>query len=90
MSVQGGYTVRIKRSAEKEMDRLPARTFERVTRAILGLERNPRPPGSQKLRGVQDYRLRVGQYRILYTIDDHERVVEIIAVGHRRDVYRGI
>ena len=65
MSAQAGYTVRIKRSAEKEMDRLPARTFERVAQAILRLERDPRPPGSQKLRGVQDYRLRVGQYRIL-------------------------
>ncbi|MCP4250211.1 MAG: type II toxin-antitoxin system RelE/ParE family toxin [bacterium] len=90
MSAKAGYTVRIKRSAEKEMDRLPARTFERVAQAILGLERDPRPPGSQKLRGVPDYRLRVGQYRILYGIDDRKRVVEVIAVGHRRDVYRGI
>ena len=90
MSTQGGYTIHIKRSAEKEMDRLPARTFKRVTQAILRLERNPRSPGAQKLRGVQDYRLRVGQYRILYAIDDRKRVVEIIAVGHRRDVYRGI
>jgi len=90
MSRRRAYTIRIKRSAEKEMDRLAARTFERVTQAILSLERDPRPVGSRKLRGVQDYRLRVGQYRILYTIDDPERIVEIIAVGHRRDVYRGI
>jgi len=90
MSSRRGYTVRIKRSAEKEMDRLPARTFERVAQTILRLEHDPRPPGSQKLRGVQDYRLRVGQYHILYAIDDRERVVEVIAVGHRRDVYRGI
>ncbi len=90
MSVRGAYTVRIKRSAEKEMDRLPAPTFDRVTQAILRLERDPRPPGSHKLRGMQDYRLRVGQYRILYAIDDRKRVVEVIAVGHRRDVYRGI
>ena len=90
MSKGGDYTVRVKRSAEKEIDRLPARAFERVAQAILSLERDPRPPGAKKLRGVQDYRLRVGQYRILYTIDDREQVVEIIAVGHRRDVYRGI
>lgn len=90
MSARGRYTVCIKRSAEKEMDRLSARTFERVAEVILRLERDPRPPGTQKLRGVQDYRLRVGQYRILYVIDDRERVVEVIAVGHRRDVYRGI
>ena len=54
MSARGRYAVRIKRSAEKEMDRLPARTFERVAQAILKLEHDPRPPGSQKLRGVQD------------------------------------
>jgi len=50
MSTQRDYTVRIKRSAEKEMERLPARTSERVTQAILRLERNSRPPGPQKLR----------------------------------------
>ena len=75
MSAKGGYTVRIKRSAEKEMDRLPDRTFEQATRAILALERDPRPQGSHKLRGVQDYRLRIGQYRILYTIKDRDRIV---------------
>lgn len=90
MSKAGGYTVRIKRSAEKEMDLLPARTFERMAQAILKLEREPRPKGSRKLRGMQDYRLRVGEYRILYSIDDEARVVEVIAVGHRREVYRGI
>jgi len=61
-----------------------------VARAILHLEGDPRPKGSRKLRGVEEYRLRVGQYRILYAIDDHERVIDVIAVGHRREVYRGI
>lgn len=90
MSKERGYTVLIKRSAEKEMDRLARRTFERVAGAILKLERDPRPKGSRKLRGVQDYRLRVGEHRILYCIDDDKRVVEVIAVGHRREVYRGM
>ena len=90
MSKGRGYTILIKRSAEKEMDRLPARAFERLTRAIPKLERDPRPKSSKKLRGVQDYRLRVGEYRILYRIDDDDRVVEVIAVGHGREVYRGI
>ena len=85
-----GYIVRIKRSAEKEMDRLPESVFERLVEAILSLERDPRPRGAKKLRGVEDYRLRVGQYRILYSVEDRERVVVISAVGHRRDVYRGI
>ena len=72
------------------MDRLPARTFERVTQAILRLERDPRPRGSQKLRGAPEYRLRVSEYRGLYGIDDDKHIVEVIAVGHRREVYRGI
>lgn len=84
------YSVRVKRSAEKEMDRLPKAIFDRAARAILLLERNPRPVNSKKLRGVEDYRLRLGDYRVLYIIDDAHRLVEIIAVGLRRDVYRGI
>ncbi len=90
MSKGRGYRILIKRSAEKEMDRLPDRAFQRVAQAILKLERDPRAKGSKKLRGVQDYRLRVGEYRILYCIDDDTRVVEVIAVGHRRDLYRGL
>ncbi|MFH0981238.1 MAG: type II toxin-antitoxin system RelE/ParE family toxin [Planctomycetota bacterium] len=90
MSEHLGYTVLINRSAEKEMDRLPGKTFERVAQAILRLERDPRPPGARKLRGAEEYRLRVGPYRILYSVDDRERVVVVSAVGHRRDVYRGI
>ncbi len=90
MSSGVGYTVRIKRSAEKDMNRLPATTFGRVSRAILGLEREPRPTGAQKLRGAEEYRIRVGAYRVLYMIQDRDRTVEVLAVGHRRDVYRGI
>ena len=90
MSKGGGYTIRIKRSAEKEMDRLSDKVFRRISEAILRLESDPRPAGSKKLRGVQDYRLRVGQYRILYSVDDGRRVIVISAVGHRREVYRGI
>ena len=84
------YSVRIKRSAEKEMDRIPKRTFDRLAAAITALESNPRPAASTKLRGIDEYRLRVGSYRILYTIDDKKRVIEIVAVGHRREVYRGL
>jgi len=90
MSKRGGYAVRIKRSAERETDRLPDKAFQRVAQAILKLEGDPRPPGSKKLRGMQDHRLRVGQYRILYSVDDRERLIVVSAVGHRRDVYRAI
>ncbi len=66
MSKGRAYTVLIKRSAEKEMDRLPASTFKRVARAILKLEREPRTKGSKKLCGMQDYRLRVGDGLFMY------------------------
>jgi mRNA interferase RelE/StbE len=82
------YSVRIKRSAEKEMDSLPASVFNRIAEAIRALASDPRPHGSRKLRGLEQYGLRVGAYRILYTVDDTNRIVEIIAVGHRKDVYR--
>ena len=82
------YSVRIKRSTEKEMDGLPISVFDRVVETIRALEIDPRPHGSRKLRGMEQFRLRVGSYRILYTVDDDNRLVEIIAVGHRRDVYR--
>jgi mRNA interferase RelE/StbE len=84
------YTVLIKRSAEREMNRLPGDTFERVSLAILALEKEPRPNGCKKLRGLDAYRLRTGDYRVLYTVDDRKRQVEITAVGHRRDVYRDL
>ncbi len=84
-----GYAVTIRRSAEKEMDALPADVFERIANAILELEEDARPHGSKKLRGVDEYRIRVGAYRILYCVDDTERIVEVMAVGHRQDVYRG-
>jgi len=90
MSRPGHYEVRVKPSAERELDRLPAAVFDRIAKAILELEASPRPHGSIKLRGVDEYRLRVGSYRILYCIDDARRVVEVMAVGHRRDVYRGL
>ena len=70
------------------MNDLPSAVFDRVTETILQLEADPRPHGSRKLRGTEGYRVRVGAYRILYTVDDDARSVEIMAVGHRRDIYR--
>jgi mRNA interferase RelE/StbE len=81
------YQVHILRSAEKEMDRLPATVHARLCKRILSLEDNPRPRGVKKLSGREEYRLRVGDYRILYVIDDGNHTVTIVAVGHRREVY---
>ncbi len=82
------YSLRIKRSAEKELRRIPKVDLRRIVQKIDNLAIDPRPPSSEKLFGDNIYRIRQGDYRILYTVDDEERVVEIIKVGHRREVYR--
>ncbi len=81
------YQVLLKRSAEKELDALPARTRDRITARLADLANTLRLPGVKKLQGQEAYRLRVGDYRVLYTIADKTRVVMVYAVGHRRDVY---
>jgi mRNA interferase RelE/StbE len=82
------YELEIKRSVEREMERLPADIHRRITEAILGLESNPRPFGSRKLQVGMGFRLRVGDYRVLYTVDDDRSRVLISGVAHRREAYR--
>ena len=82
------YQVIIKRPAEKELDALQANIRERIIKHLLDLEENPRPSGIKKLQGQESYRLRVGDYRVLYTVDDKAKQVVILAIGHRREVYR--
>jgi mRNA interferase RelE/StbE len=88
MSSAGKYQIRIKKSAEREMDSLPSQVFSRISGEILKLEHTPRPRGCKKLRGRHEYRIRVGAYRVLYIVNDMSRMLDIVAVGHRRDVYR--
>jgi mRNA interferase RelE/StbE len=82
------YSVHVKASAERDMKSLPAGVFRRVSEAVLSLESAPRPRTCKRLRGREEYRLRVGDYRILYLVDDASHIVDVVAVGHRRDVYR--
>lgn len=82
------YEVQIVSAAEREMDKLPGAVHKRISRRILTLEDNPRPRGAKKLSGREEYRLRIGDYRVLYTVDDKNAVVTIFAVGHRREIYR--
>ena len=69
------YTVEIKQLAKREMDRLPDNIQKRISEKILNLESNPRPPGIRKLQGEEGYRLRIGDYRVLYTVNDQTRHV---------------
>ncbi|MFN8096260.1 MAG: type II toxin-antitoxin system RelE/ParE family toxin [Vicinamibacteria bacterium] len=84
------YKLRLKASAAKEIDALPTRADrQRVVSRIAELAVNPRPVGSEKLAGHADrYRIRQGNYRIVYAVDDQERSVVVFKVGHRKDVYR--
>ena len=82
------YTLEIKHSAQKELDALDDSLFVRIDRKILALADNPRPPGCKKLKGYRDqWRVRVGDWRIVYLIDDAANLVTIIRVAHRREVY---
>lgn len=82
------YEVRITRSALKDISSLPKNYAELVSRHIDLLEVDPRPEGAKRLKGRQDYSLRVGIYRILYEIDDDHNVLTVFRVKHRREVYR--
>ena len=82
------YEIKIKPSAEREIRDLPDSILRRVHARIESLADNPRPRGCVKLTQMEGYRVRVGNYRIVYTIDDATQIIEIIAVEHRRQVYR--
>lgn len=81
------YAIFILRRAQKELAQLPIETYEQVLEAIRGLSEDPRPPGCLKLTGREGWRIRVGRYRVIYDVDDAERSVTVLQVGHRRDVY---
>ena len=82
------YTLRYARSAEKDLERLPAQIVLRVQHAIRELAANPRPPGYKKLKGYENtYRLRVGKYRVLYEVDDKTVTVLIVRIRNRKDAY---
>lgn len=82
------YRVRFLRTALRELSRLAPRARSRIGEKAYSLGDNPRQRGAKKLMGREEYSLRVGDYRILYTIDDRNGVVEIRAVRHRREAYR--
>jgi mRNA interferase RelE/StbE len=78
----------LKKSAAKEIERLPSVVLKRIIEKIESLATNPRPQGCKKLSGEEKYRVRVGQYRILYEIMDDMLVIYVVKVSHRKDVYK--
>ena len=82
------YRLEIKRSAARELGDLPAKDRGRVIARIQALAEDPRPPGAERLSGQERYRVRQGDYRILYEVHDQVLMIVVVKLGNRRDVYR--
>ena len=81
------YKVRVERKAQKKLAKIPEPYYSKIKSAILGLAENPRSVGYIKLTGRSGYRIRVADYRIIYEIEDEILLVDVIELGHRKDVY---
>jgi mRNA interferase RelE/StbE len=82
------YRVIVRKSVSKDLKGVPKKDVRRILSAIKSLADDPRPPGTKKLSGQERYRLRQGNYRILYEIEDDRLIVCVVRLGDRRDVYR--
>jgi mRNA interferase RelE/StbE len=83
-----GYSIEIISKAEREFLKLPGTIQKELRRQILSLENNPRPFGSSKLKDSEFHRIRSGDYRVIYSIDDKKKAVKVLSIAHRREVYR--
>ena len=84
----GSYSVVYRLSAERELRGIPGNDILRIARRIEALGENPRPPGVMKLSGADGYRIRQGDWRVVYLVDDAARRVDVMKIGNRREVYR--
>jgi len=82
------YRILVRPSAYRELKKIPKADLVSITRKIDSLSQNPRPQGSEKLSGKELYRIRQGDYRILFSISDRELKIRIEKIGHRKEIYR--
>lgn len=83
------YKIFVKKSAEKEIAALPVRIIENLYKVFIDLQFEPRPHGVKKLSGHYNlYRIRIGDYRVIYSIEDAQLVIHVLKAGHRKDVYK--
>ena len=82
------YKIQVKKSVEKELDKIPKKELLKILDKIKSLSDDPHPTGSTKLTNQEKYRVRVGNYRILYKVEDNILTVFVVKVGHRKDIYR--
>ena len=84
------YKVEVRRRAQQALDKLPKTYFPAVVEAIKELARTPRPRGVEKVKTTGLWRIRQGDYRIIYGIDDNQQLVSVVRIGHRREIYRSL
>ena len=83
------YTVYLEQAAERDLKRLHSKEFDRISFHIKALTENPRPAGCRKITGSKnDWRIRVGEYRIIYEVNDNDKTVMVMRIRHRREAYR--
>ncbi len=84
------YKVEVRRRAQRALDKLPKSDFQAIIEAVKNLAQTPRPRGIEKVKSTGLWRIRQGDYRIIYAIDDKKHLVSVVRVGHRREVYRAL
>ena len=84
------YKVEVRRRAQRALDKLPKSDFQAVIEAVKDLAQTPRPRGIEKVKSTGLWRIRQGDYRIIYAIDDNQQLVIVVRVGHRREIYRSL
>lgn len=81
------YAIFLSKSARKQLDKLPTDVVETIVISIQVLTSNPYPKGCKKLKGRNGYRIRSGNYRVIYEVIDNKLLIDVIAIGHRKDIY---
>jgi mRNA interferase RelE/StbE len=84
------YRVELRRLAKRALDKLPRQEQTKIVSSLLKLESDPRPRGVEKVRNTELWRIREGDYRLVYYIDDEASTISVVRIGHRRDIYRNL
>ena len=84
------YKIKLRRKAQRSLNKLPKDDFDAVLESVRGLANTPRPKGVEKIKSAGLWRIRQGDYRIVYSIDDNQKIVTILRIGHRREIYRSL
>jgi mRNA interferase RelE/StbE len=84
------YRIELRRKVQRSLDKLPKHDFDAVLDTVKDLTNSPRPKGVEKIKSAGLWRVRQGDYRIVYSIDDKQQIITIVRIGHRREVYRDL